>query len=395
MVAAKQVLCVILFGAVHSVQTAFIHPGIIFTADQIETLRTNALSDDEPWASSYNALKANARASAAFEIQGGGALIGRNSGNDTITAWATAWQNDCYTAWLNSLMYAITMDDDHATTVANIVDAWSGTLTGVVENDNLATALSGRQLVNAAELVYYTRGSWPSGTSNFTRAQTMVSNVLVPNKDPVANPPTQPVVGGNQAALSHIAGMEFAIFTNNATGFQTELDILLLPKTACVGYEGSGLQALIQNKTGQCAEAGRDQGHSADEVGWLEEGARVAANQGNTALFDLESQDGSSTPLLMLGLEYYFKYNTGSDVSFDTTWGPCCCGTVLFSEISNKSRSTAYPIGEIAYNYYNTNKGLSMPYTELWLETNRPLKTSTNLGDFLVFPTLAWAASSL
>jgi hypothetical protein len=69
----------------------------------------------------------------------------------------------------------------------------------------------------------------------------MVSKVLVPNKNPVANPPTQPVVGGNQAAISHVAGMEFAIFTNNATSFQAELDILLLPKTACVGYEDSGM----------------------------------------------------------------------------------------------------------------------------------------------------------
>jgi hypothetical protein len=52
----------------------------------------------------------------------------------------------------------ITLDDSHAITVANIVDAWSGTLTGLVENGNLPTALNGRQLVNAGELVYFTRG---------------------------------------------------------------------------------------------------------------------------------------------------------------------------------------------------------------------------------------------
>ncbi|KAL3434853.1 hypothetical protein BDV09DRAFT_195393 [Aspergillus tetrazonus] len=357
MVAAKQVLCAILFGTIHCVQADFVHPGIIFTADQIETLRTNALSGNEPCASSYSALRSNARASAAYKTEGGGALIGRNSGNDTITAWTIAWQNDCYAAWLNSLMYAITLGDSHATTVANIVDAWSGKLTGVVENNNLPTALNGRQLVNVAEL-------------------TMVSKVLVPNKDPVANPPTQPVVGGNQAAISHVAGMEFAIFTNNATGFQAELDILLLPKTACVGYEGSGMQALIQNKTGRCAEAGRDQGHSADEVGWLEEGARVAENQGNTALFDLESQDGSSTPLLMLGLEYHFN-TTPAQMSLLTPPGAPAA------------------VEQFSYNYYHTQKGFSMPYTELWLEAKRPLQTSSNMGDFLVFPTLAWAASSL
>jgi hypothetical protein len=244
------------------------------------TRKLKTSQGNEPWASSYAALVSNTRSSSSYVVEGGGAIIGENSGNDTIDAWTTAWVNDCYAAWLNSLRYVIDLDDAHAIAVAGIADAWSGNLTGVLANNNLPTALNGRQLVNAAELVYYTRGSWPSGSSKYARLQAMVSNVLVPNKDPIANPPTQPVVGGNQAALSHIAGMEFAIFTNNVTGFQAELDILLLPKTACVGYEGSGLQALIQNKTGQCAEAGRDQGHSADEVGWLEEGARVAANQG-------------------------------------------------------------------------------------------------------------------
>jgi hypothetical protein len=82
---------------------------------------------------------------------------------------------------------------------------------------------------------------------------------------------------------------------------------------------------------------------------------------GNTALFDLESQDGPSTPLLMLGLEYYFKYNIGSGVSFDTTWGPCCCGTVLYSKISEASRGTACPIGEIGYNYYIPKKASRCP----------------------------------
>lgn len=233
-----------------------------------------------PWASTYSDLQANGRAKSTYTIQGPGTVIGRNTGNTTIESWSSEWQSDCYAAFLNALMYAVTLDDAHAGKVVDIVDSWSAELTGVENQDNLLAALSGRQYVNAAEIVRYLYGSWPTGSANFARAQKMVNAVLVPNKDPIANPPSQPTVGGNQAALSHVVGLEFAVFTDNTTGFAAELEILLHPKTVCVGNEGSGLQALIQNKTGQCAEAGRDQGHSADEVGWLEEGAQVAANQG-------------------------------------------------------------------------------------------------------------------
>ncbi|KAL1858796.1 hypothetical protein VTK73DRAFT_7801 [Phialemonium thermophilum] len=376
-------------------RASFVHPGILFTQSQIDIFREHALSGKEPWATTYANLQANGMASASYAVLGGGEWIGRGSDNATVQAWENAWQKDCYAAFLNAVMYGITRDDGHARTVAAIVDAWSSTLKGTANGDNLAIALSGRQYVNAAELVRYVRGSWPSGEAIYARAQAMVAAALVPNKDPIANPPSQPVVGGNQAALSHVAGMEFAIFTNNVTGFAAELEILLLPKTACVGYQGSGLQALIQNQTGQCAEAGRDQGHSADEVGWLEEGAQVAASQGNTSLFDLKSRDGKGTPLLMLGLEYYFKYNTGNSVPFDTTFAPCCCGNLDYAQISNASRGTAYPIGEIGYHYYAQSKGLSMPYTTAWLQKNRPLQTSSNLQDFPGWPTLTWASGSL
>ena len=109
-------------------------------------------------------------------------------------------------------------------------------------------------------------------------------------------------------------------------------------------------------------------------------------------MFDVLSQDGSETPLLLLALEYYFKYNTGSNVPFDTNFGPCCCGTILYPEISNITRGTHYPIGEIGYRYYHTEHGHSAPYTELWLQDTRPLETSSNARDFMGYPTLTWAA---
>ena len=212
-------------------------------------------------------------------MQGPEPIIGRNTGNTTITGWSNKFQSDARAVLLNALVYSITQDTANAEKVVEIVDAWSATLQEVVSDDNILAALSGRQFANGAELVRYLAGSWPSGESNFQRAQAMVNNALLPYVY-AAGVPATPAPGGNQAFLGHMAGLEFAIFTNNYTGYAAELGIILQPKNACVGTEGSGLQALILNTTGQCAEAGRDQGHSADEVGWMEEAAQVAANQG-------------------------------------------------------------------------------------------------------------------
>lgn len=116
---------------------------------------------------------------------------------------------------------------------------------------------------------------------------------------------------------------------------------------------------------------------------------------GHYEIFDFKSQNG--TPLLLLAVEYYFKYNLGyDDVPFDTTWHPCCCGNVNYSVISNKDRGVVKPIGEAAYNYYVGQKKLSMPYTTEWLKKNRPLEIpKVNFGDFLTYGTLVWAFSDL
>lgn len=206
--------------------------------------------------------------------------MGFGTDNSTIDDWTNDWQKDCIAAYLNALLYIITRADSHAQKVANIVDAWAAQLKKVEGGDNLSTSLSGRQYVNAAELVNYIRGSRPSGSSKFSSAQKMVSYVLVPAKDAAAAPPAQPVPGGNQAFLGHAAGLQFAIFTNNVTGYNAELAILKSGQKQCLGTLDSSLRALIQNKTGQPAEAGRDQGHSADELRGAEEVAQVVANQG-------------------------------------------------------------------------------------------------------------------
>lgn len=212
-------------------------------------------------------------------MKGPGAVIG-NSEDSTVIQDSKNFFEDVLAVHLNGLRFVITEDTASADKAAEIVDAWSSTLTEVTEGSNFIGMLGGWDLVNGAELVYHLNDGWPTGEENFARAQRMVTDLFVPTMDAAARPPEQPASGGNQGFGGHRAGLAFAIFINNQTGFEQELGILKQEFTECTGTLGSGMPALLHNTTGQSAEAGRDQGHAALEVGWIEEAARVAANQG-------------------------------------------------------------------------------------------------------------------
>lgn len=242
---------------------------------------------DEPWASAYKALLDTPEASPDYAVRGAGHTIGRGTGDSEIEGWSKAFDVDGVAAQLNGIAFSINGDSAHADKVAEIVDKWSGTLETVANKDNILVGWAGRLLANGAELVRYTNGAWPTGEDNYRRAQKMVSNVLVPNVYAAARPEAdQPAAGGNQAILGHMAAMEFAIFTDNVTGFNDQLDVLKLPKK-CVNFGGSGIRALLHPETGQNAETGRDQAHAGMEVGFTEESAQVAANQGTQIQVDI------------------------------------------------------------------------------------------------------------
>lgn len=221
-------------------------------------------------------------------MRGPGEIIGRGTGNSTIDGWFAAWEEDMEVAEALATAWAVNQDSAYAKKVAEIIDAWAWTLTEIANKDNIAVGWRGRQLVNAAELIFYESGSWPTGEENFRQAQTMVKEVLQPAVYAEARPDAdQPAAGGNQGILGHLAALEFSIFSHNLTGVNDELEILNLPHK-CENFGGSGIRAMIHAETGQIAETGRDQAHSAMEVGFAEQAAWVAANQGT--YFDLTQQ---------------------------------------------------------------------------------------------------------
>lgn len=82
-------------------------------------------------------------------------------------------------------------------------------------------------------------------------------------------------------------------------------------KDPCGGIYGN-----FASKTGQGAEAGRDQSHAQNAVGWAAMAARVVQSQG-TDIYDLGDN------LLLKAGEYMARYNQGYDVSYDRKFYRC------------------------------------------------------------------------
>lgn len=286
-------------GLVSADITSIKHPGTSYTSEQIEEYKANVESGKyqsvslpftksliyngfagkEPWASAYDSLLS--LADPEYKMKGPGAKIGRKSGDGQIETWSTYWESDGEMLDALGMAYSINGEEAYAGKIVEIVNAWSETLEEVVNKDNIMVVWRGRQFANAAEMVYHLNGgSWPSGEDDYKRAQSMVSNILLPAAYGAGNLDLdQPAAGGGQAVMGHTAGLMFAVFTNNVTGFNQELEILSAPRV-CEGFGGGGLQAMFLPSTGQNAESGRDQTHSGIEVGFSEQAAWVAANQG-------------------------------------------------------------------------------------------------------------------
>lgn len=78
----------------------------------------------------------------------------------------------------------------------------------------------------------------------------------------------------------------------------------------------AGLYGNFQSKTGQSAEAGRDQGHTKDGIAWAAQAARVIQSQGRDVY-------GYGDDLLLKASEYAAKYNLGYDVDYDRKFFRC------------------------------------------------------------------------
>ncbi|KAF7156244.1 hypothetical protein CNMCM5623_009637 [Aspergillus felis] len=286
-------------------------------------------------------------------------------------------------------MWYITANEDYAAKATQILDAWGGTLKVVNGTDGqLAAALSGSQLVNAAEIIRYTypSSSYPSGwtSDSISAFSTMVQDILVP---PASLTNTTAAVAYPLEANWGTSGEKFmlaaAVFTENTTLYNYAKELILY--SSCANLSGT------ISPTGQASESGRDQQHTQLGLGNLVEAFQITTNQ-----YDPQDLFAELDNRLLSGLEYTAKYLMGGPVPYEESFVRCDADLLggPWPVISSSGMTPIRPIWEAGYAHYVNVKGLSMPYTKALIQANTPdgQNPSTSIADNAAFETLRFRA---
>lgn len=265
-------------------QAAYIHPGLLHTADDFARIRSKVDASAEPWTTAFNKLSASTYAQSTY-VNTAQEIIYRGADGVHSQNYPNLYR-DAAAAYQLGIRWKLTNDTTYADTAAAILSAWGSTLTAIEGNSDkfLASGLYGYEMANAAEIL---RDYEPWYSANFSTFSTMMSDVFLPmNMDFFVrhNDAADDHYWANWDLCNLASAMAIGILTDNTTAYDYALDYF---KTSGTG-NGQINKAIWQLYTedgstkglGQGQEAGRDQGHSTLDFSLLGVIAQQAYNQG-------------------------------------------------------------------------------------------------------------------
>lgn len=127
----------------------FAHPGLWHSHDDLEHIRNNVLSNEDPWASTFANFSTDTYSLSNYTMQGPYSILSRGK----ISNY-TSFAHDARAAWQNALMWYVTKDQAHWDRSTTILDAWGSNLTDIIGIDrSLMIGLDSDLFVNAAEIM--------------------------------------------------------------------------------------------------------------------------------------------------------------------------------------------------------------------------------------------------
>lgn len=331
----------------------FIHPGILHTQTEIEQMRKLIKQKTEPAYGSFLLLQQNPCAQADYIVQGPFKVISRD-GEYRYTK--KKMESDFTAAYQNSLMWALTMNEEHARKALEIIEAYADTLELIPPTNDapLLASLEGIKITYALEILRHTYKGMSD--QQFDNVLNMLKTHFIPIIEKFFV--TKPYTNGNWGAVAAMEYMAAAILTDDRTMYEKAKNFYLN------AHDNGSIKNYI-NEDGQIQESGRDQVHCMLGIGALATTCEMAWKQGD----DLYSALGNR---LLKGYEYVAKYNLGYDDIPFTVWKDITGKYCKWEKISPMGRGRFAPIFEMPYNHYVNRKGMPMPYTEEVLNKTRP-----------------------
>lgn len=337
----------------------YTHPGLMFSSDQIQTIRTNYQNGMEPWVSAGNEIleEDGVRESkdGGYVIKGYETVV--NQGNTIWTDTSTVkdspygfnnlFRQDCQTAYQDTLAYIITGETGYAQSAIKTLNKYAALSPAIDGHD--AVFVAGQmafRLCNTAEILRTAtdeKGEPLWSKQDIFNFKSWMMEDFVPWIEDFGE------ANGGACALKGM--LAIGVFCENDAIYQSAVN-------AFFHDENIGVTAAI-NEFGQNRESGRDQIHSQLLIGHLAEFAWSMYNQDPSI-----DCFGAGDNRILTGYEYMAKYMAGEDVPYDNTF--YSNNYVYSSVISSSNRGWLLPIYEIVYNYYVNIEDMDpseLPYT--------------------------------
>ncbi|WP_089104605.1 alginate lyase family protein [Streptomyces hyaluromycini] len=337
----------------HAAPATFTHPGMLHNAGDINRAKVRVAAGTDPWLSGWNKLTANSHSQSTWTNRATAAIIRGGDGQNYSLLY-----NDIAAAYQNALRWKVGGTEANAVCAANILNAWSRTLTSVTGNADrfLASGLYGWQFANACELMRDYSGF------DLAAAQTMLANVFYPLNNSFLTNHNDACITNYWANwdLCNMASI-LAIGILNEDKAKYDQAVTYLKSGAGNGSIAHAVPYLYTDSDGyalgQWQESGRDQGHTVMGMGQMGAVCEMAWNQGD----DLYSYDDKR---FMKAAQYVAKYNIGDDVPFTTyTWGTGqSCAQSSQTVVSAGSRGQVRPVWAMLHFHYNRRLYLDDKY---------------------------------
>nr|WSY49889.1 alginate lyase family protein [Streptomyces sp. NBC_00886] len=331
----------------------FTHPGMLHNAGDINRAKVRVAAGTDPWLSGWNKLTANSHSQSTWTNRATATIIRGGTGQNYSLLY-----NDIAAAYQNALRWKVGGTEANAVCAANILNAWSKTLTSIGGNADrfLASGLYGWQFANACELMR------DYGGFDLAAAQQMMANVFYPMNNSFLTNHNDACITNYWANwdLCNMASV-LAIGILNGDSAKYDQAVTYFKSGAGNGSIAHAVPYLYTDSDGyalgQWQESGRDQGHTVMGMGQMGAICEMAWNQGD----DLYSYDSRR---FMKAAQYVAKYNSGSDVPFTTyTWGTGqSCAQSSQTVISSASRGQIRPVWAMLHFHYNRRISLDDKY---------------------------------